>query len=116
MSQMTYLIDGYLEAVYFTETGDVDQPPASATLSPYFLSQAHIDCRNFFWAVTEGPALDGWVHLDWHLIGHDLWLTRNGHGTGFWDRPEIYGEGNAVLFTRIARAMGAHYADFGAQE
>jgi len=19
-------------------------------------------------------------------VGHDLWLTRNGHGTGFWDR------------------------------
>ena len=21
--------------------------------------------------------------------GHDFWLTRNGHGTGFWDRPGI---------------------------
>jgi len=22
-------------------------------------------------------------------FGHDLWLTRNGHGTGFWDRKEL---------------------------
>jgi hypothetical protein len=24
-----------------------------------------------------------WNYLD--LAGHDFWLTRNGHGTGFWD-------------------------------
>lgn len=23
-------------------------------------------------------------------VGHDLWLTRNHHGAGFWDRPEVY--------------------------
>lgn len=22
----------------------------------------------------------------WGSLGHDLWLTRNGHGAGFWDR------------------------------
>lgn len=22
----------------------------------------------------------------WELAGHDFWLTRNGHGVGFWDR------------------------------
>jgi len=24
--------------------------------------------------------------------GHDYWLTRNGHGCGFWDRPELWGK------------------------
>jgi hypothetical protein len=23
--------------------------------------------------------------------GHDYWLTRNGHGAGFWDREELTG-------------------------
>lgn len=23
---------------------------------------------------------------DWGNVGHDFWLTRNGHGAGFWDR------------------------------
>lgn len=26
-------------------------------------------------------------------LAHDLWLTRNGHGAGFWDRRFTYGEG-----------------------
>jgi len=24
--------------------------------------------------------------MDAEQIGHDFWLTRNGHGSGFWDR------------------------------
>ena len=24
--------------------------------------------------------------------GHDFWLSRNGHGCGFWDRGLVYGE------------------------
>lgn len=31
-------------------------------------------------------------------VGHDLWLTANGHGTGFWDR------GLDELGTRLAKA------------
>ena len=45
-------------------------------------------------------------------LGHDLWLTRNGHGVGFWDRPEIYGEQSSRLFTAFAHAMGEHDACF----
>lgn len=26
------------------------------------------------------------TNLGWEQIGHDFWLTRNGHGSGFWDR------------------------------
>ena len=25
-------------------------------------------------------------HGTWDQCGHDFWLTRNGHGAGFWDR------------------------------
>lgn len=39
-------------------------------------------------------------------IGHDFWLTRNGHGTGFWDRG--YGElGEKV--SQIAREFGERH-------
>lgn len=30
--------------------------------------------------------LDDLASLDPAQVGHDFWLTRNGHGTGFWDR------------------------------
>lgn len=36
-------------------------------------------------------------------VGHDLWLTRNGHGTGFWDRGA--GETGERL-TEMAHPMG----------
>ena len=38
-------------------------------------------CRYDAWD-THG---DGW-HSTADLAGYDFWLTRNGHGTGFWDR------------------------------
>lgn len=38
--------------------------------------------------------------------GHDFWLTRNGHGTGFWDRPEIYGEENARILSIMSHCFG----------
>lgn len=37
--------------------------------------------------------------------GHDFWLTRNGHGAGFWDREETWGE-NADILADAARATG----------
>ena len=115
-NRLTTMVEAYIEAIYFTETGDTDQPPTDAELTPYCRAQCYLDCRNFYWAVTDTPALDGWRDLDWCRIGHDLWFTRNRHGVGFWDWPEIYGKANAALFTRMARAMGTHDADFGAQE
>jgi hypothetical protein len=39
-------------------------------------------------------------------VGHDFWLTRNHHGAGFWDRPEIYGgEENAEKLTEISQTF-----------
>lgn len=39
--------------------------------------------------------------------GHDFWLTRNGHGTGFWDRPEIYGEEKSQELSDLAEKFGS---------
>ena len=40
--------------------------------------------------------------------GHDYWLTRNGHGAGFWDRY-AQGEGHDIgtVLTAAAHADGA---------
>jgi len=41
------------------------------------------------------------------LTAHDFFLTRNGHGTGFWDKPEMYGgQENADRLTAICEEMG----------
>jgi hypothetical protein len=49
--------------------------------------------------------------------GHDLWLTRCGHGTGFWDRGNLYvmqdnGCDYADLLSERASAMGESYPEF----
>ena len=117
MTNIQTMTDAYIEAIYFTETGDTDQPEASADLDPHTKMKAYIDCRNFYCAVIEDLA----VHpdrIDWSQAGHDLWLTRNGHGVGFWDRADdVYGttdEGASLktIFTAIATAMGGHDAEF----
>lgn len=42
-----------------------------------------------------------------HGIGYDLWLTRNGHGTGFWDRETSV---TATALTDFAHSFGSAYA------
>jgi hypothetical protein len=46
------------------------------------------------------------VGYDWEMLGHDLWLTRNGHGAGFWDRNELKKDGLGDKLSDIARKMG----------
>lgn len=42
-----------------------------------------------------------------YLCAHDFFLTRNGHGAGFWDKPEMYGgQENADRLTKICNEMG----------
>lgn len=38
---------------------------------------------------------------DWFSIGSDLYYTRQRHGTGFWDRPSIYGKACSKALTDL---------------
>lgn len=107
-SNLQTLTAAYIEAIYFTETGDEGQPPATADLTPATLAAIYKDCANFHAATAK-------FGLPPTQAGHDLHLTRNGHGTGFWDRPEIYGGLTATL-TAIATAMGSFDPEFETPE
>jgi len=88
------------EAMYFTDTGGGgEQPPTHSDLAPETLLDIEADCRSFwrrfgcFINVAECTRGDGsWSNAA--QAGHDFWLTRNGHGSGFWDGDwsEPYGE------------------------
>jgi len=97
-------INAYFEAVDFTETGDLDQPDAGTPLDPDFERESIIDCLAFYNRIQCYLSDD---HIT--QAGHDFWLTRNGHGTGFWDRPEIYGD-YSDKFTEISHSFGEAYA------
>lgn len=101
----------YLTALYWTETGDDGQPPSDAEITPLCNAKALNDCAAFYRAVTQNVQ-DFLPVLDWSQIGHDFWLTRNGHGAGFWDRPEVYGPLGSKWLTAMAQACGEHYAEF----
>lgn len=99
----------YIEAIYLTETGDLDQPPKDAELTKETEQEALSACHRLCLACAGEINLS---QYDTAQLGHDLWLTRNGHGSGFWDKPEIYGKENARILTLMAKAMGEHYVEF----
>lgn len=102
----------YLEAMDFTELGEVDsgQPPKGAQLSPHSLCVALNDCSAFERAFPEVENKT--------QAGHDFWLTRQGHGTGFWDRDDdVYGVEMREMLTRAAKACGeVSEVDYGETE
>lgn len=79
---------GYLECAEFTDCSADDELTADAVgFAPVFIQQAWADCADFQQANADDLAqyyeLTGY---DESYAGHDFWLTRNGHGAGFWDR------------------------------
>lgn len=110
----------YIEAIYFTETGDTDQPDSEAELTPDARVSCINECRQFQEAnaalLQRAYACDAYNGKEWTpqaQAGHDFWLTRNGHGAGFWDRglPDDIGD----ALTQAAKDCGERYA-FGDAE
>lgn len=77
-----------LDANY--DTDDID---------PETIEKADKDCAAFI--QKAGALLDG---LNMGTVGHDFWLTRNGHGAGFWDGDYEKEVGEAL--TKISKEFG----------
>lgn|SRR5262245_25049507 len=77
----------------------MDENYDSSDLAPEALTSMMMDCQDFREANAE--LLAG---IDPEQAGHDFWLTRNGHGAGFWDRG--LGEVGSKL-TDAAHAYGS---------
>ena len=69
--------------------------------------RAAIDCRLFLDKILEIHGAKCLLTLlrPEYSTAHDFWLTRNGHGVGFWDRPEMYGEEMAKSLTGLAQTF-----------
>lgn len=86
--QKDAFLRGYVAAALWSST-DNDDSPLDQDHDYFDLPEETIvamkeDCddfRNF--CKENGNMLDG---IDESQAGHDFWLTRNGHGAGFWDR------------------------------
>lgn len=92
----------YIECALWASTDDEDEPLDMHTLAPDAREALEADCDEFL-DYVEDLGID-WSEIDSSQMGHDLWLTRNRHGAGFWDRG--LGELGDAL-TKAAHAMGS---------
>lgn len=85
---------GYIEAMFFTETGTGDDGEMEHVtlddLAPETWAKLEADCRAFQEAnaddlaeACDTVAAEGY---DMEAAGRDYWYSRNGHGVGYWDR------------------------------
>lgn len=105
-------VQGYIEAALWTGIESYyDGTPADLTIETY-LSMVG-DCAKFLAAAQ--PWLDActlpersvYVPYEYDLMayaGHDFFLTRNRHGSGFWDGD--WQEPYATQLTDLAHSMG----------
>ena len=110
-----YFAKGYFEAMFFTECHSDNPELQDATindLSPEAWERSLADCKAFEEANAEllesVYGVQGKYEREEYCsqrAGNDYWYTRNGHGTGFWDR----GLGEAG--DKLANAARYHSVD-----
>lgn len=61
----------------------LDDDKSVDDIAPSTMKSMREDCEDF---ITANAKLLKKSGLSDEQIGHDFWLTRNGHGAGFWDR------------------------------
>ncbi len=90
IEQFNEFLKGYIECIDFTEeeTLRVGEEPIDVVeaLSHEALARIYSDCVDFFFNEYRRLQLIISYSYTYGHAGHDFWLTRNGHGAGFWDR------------------------------
>ena len=98
----------YLTAVLFgepcsdEEDGEsLDQCYTLEDFTPEALERATADCDAFLQATEKS----GFLLLQTEYAeqaAYDFYFTSRRHGTGFWDKPEVYGRQDAEILNKIA--------------
>ena len=91
-------------ALYFTDTGpDAEIPPGTDMAAETRLN-LEADCRSFYRRYSCYFDVGGKSTDNDEQAGHDFWLTRNGHGAGFWDGD--WKDPYADMLTKGAKCYG----------
>lgn len=106
---------GYVDCALWSSNNDDDEmKPMDAAYGPDdlarpTLSTMRADVADFIAGAREDVEAFADEYGD-ERVGHDFWLTRNGHGAGFWDRGA--GELGDRL-SAMARSYGESYLYVG---
>jgi hypothetical protein len=108
---MQDFIEAYADCALWISVDDTGEPLDSVywidDIAPDAQEQMTRDCNDF---VSRYGGLISDAGLSMGQAGHDFWLTRNGHGAGFWDRG-LGAIGDAL--TEAAKEYGETYLYVG---
>ena len=117
MNHLNYLnkmFEGYVTCALWSSTDEttesggypLDDNYSIDDLSDEAKEKMRKDCREFKLNAMFGSEnlLEGYLP---EQIGHDFWLTRNGHGCGFWDGD--YEEEIGEKLTKISKEFGEQH-------
>jgi hypothetical protein len=83
MHKLDQFTRSYMETALWAETDDTGRPLDDQfsidDFSDMTVARMVADCRSFQKSNFK------LISRDLSRAGHDFWLTRNGHGAGFWD-------------------------------
>jgi hypothetical protein len=113
-----YFFRGYVGAALWSSTDDEGEPLDNGRdiddVAPDTIAAMADDCRVFYAANAEhihcedaplSREFEGKLsYREAALAGHDFWLTRCGHGAGFWDGD--WPEPHATALDDAAKAFG----------
>ena len=109
-SGLSQFVDSYIEAALWSSTdesneqgGDpLDDNYGPSDIAPKTRREMFLDAVSFY----KANIMD---FDDPGQAGHDFWLTRNGHGTGFWDRDDsVYTPAAAKRLTAASKDYGEY--------
>lgn len=109
------MVLGYIHAALWSSTDDTNEEENDDTsfdsngksvedLSPHSALLAAVSCGEFLNATHNILKLKDGSYAPADKVGHDLWLTRNRHGAGFWDGD--YEKQCGEVLTKMAQYMG----------
>jgi hypothetical protein len=129
MIELDTFTQGYIDCALWAESAGIDiaddgtvtENPESDTsferhnfdagdIAPESLARIVAECAQFQEANARLLAIADRLRpnfADDAQHGYDFWLTRNGHGAGFWDRGYRFGIGDAL--TQAASDYGSSY-------
>lgn len=114
MNSRDLFITGYINCAYWSEDEQQAEDGSYYHLSAYENAPdtlATLRQQAGAWYDANEATLEALVWQegeikDYDYAGQDLWLTRNGHGTGFWDSDRWVNTEAAMKLNTASKAVG----------
>ena len=109
------ILNGYLECALWSSVEELDGYSIS-DIDESSIDDSRNDINIFLEKLKTKGLLDNLMsEMEASGVGHDFWLTRNGHGAGFWDRDlgEVNGKDLGDAVTEVCKTFGEKWPYVG---